>query len=310
MRIYTRSEWAAATPQREYDPLFPTALLLHHTVSPGNGEMTFQEECAAQRAMQRAHILNGWGDIGQHFTIFQSGRIFAGIPTSVKGIHAKGANSYAIGVEWQGNFQTIRPPAPQWAAGIELYAYMCRKFGISVDRIWGHRDVTATACPGAVLYTLLGTFRRDVSAALSGRGNDDYHTEDSMFDTMSGGWLQPGETDIIDFDIGPGNPAGAAKAATFDVYVKARSLQGRAKVFCRVLAMNNSIKPATPYWVGDITLENPSDDTSYVPECGLRNFAISRGFDVKDGFMSGHAVVINQGTTPVKVWRSKYVGPK
>lgn len=266
--------------------------------------MSYDAECASQRQMQASHIANGWGDIGQHFTVFQSGRIFRGRPEDVRGVHAPVANVDSFGIEHQGNFTETLPLPEQWAASVTLCAYLCRTYRIDPASILGHRDVTATACPGNRMYPELPRFREDVRRAMSG-GEAIVIEEDEMSDSMSGGWLQPGESDFIDFDTGVGNPAGGSKNAAYNTYVKARTKTGKVQLRCEVRVMDFVNKPDHPYYVGSFDLVG-TDDSSFVPEQGVRQFLASKGFD-PNGFYAGHLTVTNMGATAAKVWRVRYV---
>lgn len=175
--IISRADWGARPPAgtlyRWDRP--PSYVVWHHTVSPGNGEMTLEQEKQAQRQIQAAHIARGWRDIGQHFTVFQSGRIMEARELQFIGTHAAGFNSRSIGIEHQGNFMEAEPTPNQMTASVELITYLYRRFGwdANPERIIPHSQVSSTACPGTNGRKRLGEVRERVIAALSDSDQED-----------------------------------------------------------------------------------------------------------------------------------------
>ena len=92
------------------------------------------------------HLANGWAGCGYHYFINKRGEIFKGRPDDTIGSHAKGFNSTSIGICFEGNFDKEVPPQAQIDAGLELVAYLKKKYGIG--KIKGHGALMATACPG------------------------------------------------------------------------------------------------------------------------------------------------------------------
>lgn len=88
----------------------------------------------------------GWAGIGYHFYVRKDGSIYRGRPEDAVGAHAYGSNSDSIGICFEGNFDEETMPEAQKRAGIELVAYLKKKYGIST--VQGHRDVCSTSCPG------------------------------------------------------------------------------------------------------------------------------------------------------------------
>lgn len=94
---------------------------------------------------------NGWRDIGYNFLITQDGQIFEGRGWDKQGSHA-GANGNvpSIGVQiYIGGNQ--RPTQQAQQAVVWLYSQANARFGRTLQ-VKGHRDYTATSCPGDYLY--------------------------------------------------------------------------------------------------------------------------------------------------------------
>ncbi len=86
--------------------------------------------------MQYYHtVVNGWQDIGQHFSIFPDGMIVTGRDLETSPACIFGFNSNAICIENVGNFDhggdTMRPE--QRAAIIRVTAALCKRFRIPVN---------------------------------------------------------------------------------------------------------------------------------------------------------------------------------
>jgi hypothetical protein len=151
--IVSRTEWGGARRRRRYADRGPLrALVLHHTSRraahlEGAGLRT---EAAYMREVQRLHRGRGWSDIGYHFVIAPSGRIFAGRPTDALGAHAVGHNRGAIGVALAGDFEVEKPTEAALHSLDFLRARLVS--GGEVVPLLAHRDLADTECPGRFLY--------------------------------------------------------------------------------------------------------------------------------------------------------------
>ncbi|WP_240643996.1 N-acetylmuramoyl-L-alanine amidase [Antribacter gilvus] len=172
--------WGAAAPRGTISTVStdPDKILIHHTAS---GNVTDYSQAAGYqiaRDIQQWHFANGWVDTGQHLTVSRGGYVMEGRRGSlsrlqnsngmVVGAHAPGQNDKAIGIENQGTYTNATPPAALWNRLVQLCAYICQQYGIAPSRIYGHRDFTATECPGEAFYALLPQLRTEVAAALAG----------------------------------------------------------------------------------------------------------------------------------------------
>lgn len=111
-------------------------IVLHHAAA---------SECGAA-TIHLWHKGNGWAGIGYHFVVRKNGTIERGRPEHTQGAHASGSNFDSIGICFEGNFDAETMGAAQKNAGIELIQYLKNKYGIS--KVYGHRDLMATGCPG------------------------------------------------------------------------------------------------------------------------------------------------------------------
>lgn len=106
----------------------------HHTWRPRYSEFSGSNHFEMQQGIKRYHInVNGWADIGQHFSIFPDGAIVTGRPLNRSPACILNANSRAICIESVGNFDaggdTMR--TAQADAIFSATAALLKKIGIS-----------------------------------------------------------------------------------------------------------------------------------------------------------------------------------
>lgn len=143
---------------------YTKGITVHHVGVP-DGDIS-------ARWIHLAHRSNGWQGIGYHYVIRQNGVIERGRPLATIGAHAYGANERMVGINLSGNFDFERPTRKQLDSLIQLLAFLCRYYHLSVNEytILGHREVNFdTGCPGGHLYVLLPAIRQEVARELRAR---------------------------------------------------------------------------------------------------------------------------------------------
>jgi len=108
----------------------------HHTWVPSYIHFSGNNHFERQLAMKNHHVgVNGWADIGQHFTVFPDGMIVTGRPLERVPACIFGHNANAICIENLGNFDIgkdeMRPE--QREATIRVTAMLCQKFNLPVN---------------------------------------------------------------------------------------------------------------------------------------------------------------------------------
>lgn len=183
IRIHTTAEWGAKAPDWQSGTITgsPKKIVVHHMASKNVSDTSLDAAYSIAKWCQDLHMGQGWGDSGQHFSISRGGHIMEARHGSlaaaqdgsyyVEGIHAAGANKDTIGIENEGTYTDELPPQELWDSLVELIAYLCTQYGLDATAIVGHRDCTATACPGDQLYGQLDQLRSEVDQALGGDGN-------------------------------------------------------------------------------------------------------------------------------------------
>jgi hypothetical protein len=93
-----------------------------------------------------------YGDIGYHFVIDYAGRVWEGRSLSYEGAHVSGENEGNIGVMLLGNFEKQKPSSLQLATLETVITRLRGHFDIPARRVYGHRDIGFSLCPGRYLY--------------------------------------------------------------------------------------------------------------------------------------------------------------
>ncbi len=137
-------------------------LVIHHSAS--DISITIED-------IHRWHLANGWIGIGYHYVIYADGTIYRGRPEWAVGAHAyqdstHEANSNGIGICLIGNFTSSLPTDNQMDGLVWLVFDIWKRYPNTA--VIGHKDVMATACPGALfpwteLYTKLANGVIDVA---------------------------------------------------------------------------------------------------------------------------------------------------
>lgn len=169
--ICDRACWTARSPQcsMSQEPTFNRAVI-HHTASSPDWSVTSLEDSILRvRAHQNYHMDSlGWCDIGYHFLTDKLGNNLEGrdgsIPSRPRGAH-DGTNTCSIGVSMMGYLHdpyNNDPPSVMRNSVYDMIAWKCDDpftgMGAGtynnkqVGYLCGHLDVSATACPGDLMY--------------------------------------------------------------------------------------------------------------------------------------------------------------
>lgn len=125
-------------------------IVVHHTAS--SPDVTLEQ-------LRRVHTALGFSDVGYHYLVFDDGRVLAGRDVSRVGAHTRGHNAYSIGVAAVGNYESGRPSDKLLAALEELLLHLVDRYRIDARRVYAHRELAKTVCPGRHLYDWLVGFR-------------------------------------------------------------------------------------------------------------------------------------------------------
>ncbi len=186
LTVIPRSGWGAR--DQVCTPDVASALVgavVHHTAG-ANGYQTQAQAMQQIRNDQRYHIEGRqWCDLGYNFVVDKWGNIYEGransLTKAVIGVHAGGFNTGTVGVSMLGTYDAAPSAATQQSVG-QIIGYRLAAYGVNprgsmsyttgsgenskfrnttvtLPRVFGHRDVAYTACPGNGGYAALGNIR-------------------------------------------------------------------------------------------------------------------------------------------------------
>jgi hypothetical protein len=186
--IVPREAWGAESCPPRSGPTYGEvkAAFVHHTVTAN--DYTREEAPDAVLAICRFHRnSNGWNDIGYNFLVDRFGTIYegraGGIDQPVIGAQAQGYNAQSTGIANLGTFTSAEQTPEALTAMAALIRWKLPIEGaptagtttmtsaggssnrfpagreVKVQRVIGHRDTGATACPGNALYAQLPELR-------------------------------------------------------------------------------------------------------------------------------------------------------
>ncbi|KAL5273972.1 PGRPLB.2 family protein [Megaselia abdita] len=152
--IINRNEWRAR------DHLYSESItedvryvIIHHSYNPGFCQTT--DACkASMRSIQDLHMdFNGWEDIGYTFAIGGDGNVYEGRGYGIVGAHAPNYNNRSIGLLFIGDYTHSLPTPYMLNVAKEFIAYSVSQKQLKSDyKLYGHRQVRETECPGQALY--------------------------------------------------------------------------------------------------------------------------------------------------------------
>ncbi|MEX2081302.1 MAG: peptidoglycan recognition family protein [Dehalococcoidia bacterium] len=155
--VIGRREWASAGPIMALaNPMNGVnRITIHHDGM--NVFLSTNRADAGQRmeGIRRAHVGQQWADIGYHYVIDPAGRVWEGRSATLQGAHVKDNNEHNLGVMVMGNFEESSPTPAALTTLDLLVAQMMRKYRVPIQRVYTHRELMSTACPGRSLQSYM-----------------------------------------------------------------------------------------------------------------------------------------------------------
>ena len=194
--VRSRAAWGANESIRTVAPSYASsihAVIVHHTAS--SNDYTEADVPRLLRGFYAYHVTsNGWSDIGYNVVVDKFGRIWegraGGITRAVIGSHAGGFNTGTVGISVIGTYDTVALSAAAREAVAQIAGWRLGLVGkdpagtvnirsggstrfpngqvVTLPRIFGHRDVSTTACPGDQSMAALPGLRTRARAIASG----------------------------------------------------------------------------------------------------------------------------------------------
>lgn len=89
-----------------------------------------------------------FGDIGYHYVIDPAGRVWQGRPLEWQGAHVRATNEGNLGICCLGNFMKQHPSDAQLRALDSFVASQMARYRVPPNRLYTHRELGSTECPG------------------------------------------------------------------------------------------------------------------------------------------------------------------
>jgi N-acetylmuramoyl-L-alanine amidase len=150
--LVSRGKWTTKPPAKNNRSIGRvTRITLHHTDE--HGGLIGLPDVEVVRRIENYHR-NGkkWCAIGYHYLVGKDGRVYEGRPSHLQGAHVLSENENNIGISVIGNWHRALPSTRQLAALSAFLEDTRDRFKVSRNRVYGHRDLNRSICPGDALY--------------------------------------------------------------------------------------------------------------------------------------------------------------
>jgi hypothetical protein len=141
-------------------------ITIHHTAGDPFWDTSRGEVATMIRTVQKVHQEeNKWADIGYHYIIDRTGKVWQGRPLGYQGAHAGGdQNRGNVGIALLGNYSRQRLSAVQVASLRSLVDKLCDYFGIPPHRVYTHQEIRSepTECPGGAITQEVHALRAEL----------------------------------------------------------------------------------------------------------------------------------------------------
>jgi N-acetyl-anhydromuramyl-L-alanine amidase AmpD len=163
--VLSRSQWTTARPlQTRLTTMTPiNYITVHHDGMSPFYDADQSSSAARLESIRRSHRDgNRWADIGYHFAIDRSGRVWECRSLAYQGAHVGNHNEGNIGVLVMGNFDQQTPSSRQLDALNAHLSHLMRIHRVPLTRVATHREweTARTACPGSTLQSHMDLARR------------------------------------------------------------------------------------------------------------------------------------------------------
>lgn len=159
--VIPRASWTGAQPIVALaDPMNGIdKITVHHDAINSLDLRSPSDSMRRLESIRRSHVSQRWADIGYHYIIDPSGRVWEGRPLRLQGAHVKDRNEHNMGVMVMGNFNE-QTPTPQAINTLDAFVAMqMRRYNIPVSRVYTHQELGKSACPGRNLQRYMDMTR-------------------------------------------------------------------------------------------------------------------------------------------------------
>ena len=167
--VVSRASWSHGAP--DYSDMNRMLPITHVTVHHDALTPFIATDAASAEArielIRVSHRNKGWADIGYHFVIDRSGRVYEARPLAWQGAHVKDRNEGNIGILCLGNFEVQSPSEQQLNALVAHVKTLRQRYRVPTNRVVTHREWPGaqTLCPGANLQARVNKLRSNKAFA-------------------------------------------------------------------------------------------------------------------------------------------------
>ncbi|RPF25913.1 N-acetylmuramoyl-L-alanine amidase [Georgenia muralis] len=193
--IVSRAGWDANESLMTWQPKYSElkAAVVHHTA--GTNTYTSGQSASIVRGIYYYHaVTRDWGDIGYNFLVDKYGQVFEGRRGSLgaadgqvpQGAHAAPFNTSTLGIAAMGDYTKVDAPQIVMDTMRDVIAWKFSRSSIDMStpsglispgtyalpagkklpRVFGHRDVSSTTCPGDNIYGRIADMAGEVAARM------------------------------------------------------------------------------------------------------------------------------------------------
>ena len=114
-----------------------TSIFLHCAAADINDDDLFS-------IVNQWHLNRGWSGCGYHYLIQKDGGLILARPIKKPGAHARGYNSYSVGIMLNGDTKFTKK---QFETLEKLCCNLMDTYNLDVNDIYGHNEVSTKTCP-------------------------------------------------------------------------------------------------------------------------------------------------------------------
>jgi hypothetical protein len=157
--IIPRSQWArtgVARPSEIYEMNGVRRITVHHDGMPPASLSSMRQVASRIEQIRQSHVVGrGWADLGYHYVIDPSGRIWEGRPIRYQGAHVKDQNENNLGILVMGNFDLQSPTSAALGSLDSFLGQQMQQYRLSLGTVRTHMERAPTACPGRNLQAYM-----------------------------------------------------------------------------------------------------------------------------------------------------------
>ncbi len=151
LAIVPRSAWTRTQPLQTRETFMMngvTRITVHHDAIPSSGISSTADAARRLNSVRNGHLQRNMIDIGYHYVIDPSGRVWEARPVRYQGGHVHDQNEHNLGVMVMGHFDQ-QAPSPQSVAALDAFlAQQMHRFNVPIHRVYTHQEIGQSRCPG------------------------------------------------------------------------------------------------------------------------------------------------------------------